>query len=697
MNLDPLLRPRSVAVLGATDRPSTGRAVLATLQSVGFNGNIYPVNPRYEEVLGYRCYKSLRDLPEAPDVASFCIATPRVLENFKLLAELGGKGAVIYSGGFAEAGEEGKRLQSGITGLCCEAGIALCGPNCMGIVNPHARASTYMQEARDLEALRGNVGLISQSGSVCIGLLADVRRFGYSLVVSSGNEAAVSTAAYLEWLVEDPNTRVIAIFAETVREPERFVAGLDRAAGAGKPVVVLKVGKAERTRRAITTHTGGLAGESRVFSAVLRAHRAIEVTDLDEMTEVLAVCQGKRWPNGRRIAVVTASGGQAELILDLATEAGLQLPPLPDPARAEVERVVGPITGDGNPLDAWGSGAWDTNIPHAMAVLDGNSATDAIAYCSDGFDGNPMGREERGLQYAQILAEAAARSDKPHFLMGMRAGVFSAAQARALAERGVAVVGGTRQGLAAIDRMARWKEKLPPHRPGCGPAVRLPPDRPTIHEADAKRLLAQSGLRVTRERLVGTLAEALEAAREVGGAVALKAVADDLPHRSEHGLVLLDLLGEAAISESWALLERRTAALSPAPRLAGVLVQEMVPGGVEAFAGIARDPDWGLTVAVGIGGVAIEVLRDFSLRILPLREGEATAMIAGLRGAALLGPVRGAPPADVAALAETVQKLADFAWMHRHAIAEIDLNPIIVLAAGQGCVVADALIVMRSA
>ncbi len=454
MNLEPLLNPRSIAVLGASDRPSIGRAILSSLDRIGFAGAIYPVNPKYPELQGRTCYPSLRDLPEPPDAVAFCVGTPRVLENMKALADRGGRAGVIYDAGFAERDDDGKTLQRQITGICKEAGIALCGPNCMGIINPQARSSTYIQEVRDFDALKGNVGLISQSGSICIGMIADVRRFGFSQIISSGNEAVVTAAAYLERLIDDPLTKVIGMFIESIREPERFVAALDRAADVGKPVIVLKVGRSERAQRAITTHTGGLAGESRVFSSVLRAHRAIEVVDMDEMTEVLAVCQAERQPTGSRLAVVTGSGGQAELILDLATASGLHLPPLPAASRAEAERVIGTITGDGNPLDAWGNGDFRTNMPHAFAVLNDNPETDAIVYCSDIVDDQPMGDPARALGAAQMLAEAAAKSAKPHYLMNMRSGLMNRDQVRFLAERGIAVIGGSRPGLGAIARIA---------------------------------------------------------------------------------------------------------------------------------------------------------------------------------------------------------------------------------------------------
>jgi acetate---CoA ligase (ADP-forming) len=339
MPLDALLRPKSIAILGASERPSIGRSLIVSARNIGFDGKIYPINPKYPQLLGHRCYPSIEALPEAPDAVAFCVSYTRILENFVPVAAKGAKAATIFDGGFAERGEEGAKLQAQIVAICREAGILLNGPNCMGVLNPATRSSIYIHELHDPTGLAGNVGLISQSGSICIGLLSDIRRFGFSHVISSGNEALIGAAEYMEALIDDPATKVLALFTETVKEPERFVAALDRAADRGKPVVVLKVGRTERSRRAITSHTGGLAGEARVFSEVLKAHRAIEVEDMDELTEVLAVCQGERWPRGRRLSVVTASGGQAELMLDIASERGLDLPPLPAASRKEAERV----------------------------------------------------------------------------------------------------------------------------------------------------------------------------------------------------------------------------------------------------------------------------------------------------------------------------------------------------------------------
>jgi acetate---CoA ligase (ADP-forming) len=702
MQLDPLVKPRSVAIVGATDRVGPGRSVVESLGAIGFSGAIYPVNPKYQTVLNHVCYPSLTDLPEAPDVVVFSIRKPLLPEQVRLAVKRGARAAVIYDAGFAELGEEGARQQAEIAGLCREAGMPVCGPNCMGILNPTARVTTYKQTLMDTNGLAGNVGFISQSGSVVIAILSDLRRYGISLSVSAGNEAVTRTVDYIEYLIDDPATKVIATFTETVREPERYVAALDRAAAVGKPVVVLKVGRTERTQRAITSHTGGLAGESRVFSEMLRAHRAIEVADLDEMTEVLAVCQGERWPRGRGISVITGSGGLAEMVLDNATAAGLDLPPLSGAERSEAEQVIGRITGDGNPFDAWGNGNYAVNLPHAMSVVDKSERIDAVVYCADTSNEGHVGHPGRVLENVKMLADAAKSSHKPYYLMSSRPGVMNAQQAKGMRDVGLVQIGGTRQGLGAIDRIGRYMMPQKPfrtsaNRSGAQLAALLgaKAGRRTINEYESKQLLSAFGVPVTREQRVATLNEATRAAREIGYPVVLKVVSNEIPHKTELGLVAVGLASDGDLTHAFQRLQQRLERVEPRPSDAAFLVQEFVADGIEVFAGISRDPDFGLTLAFGMGGIAIEITRDFALRTLPLREGDAEAMIAETRGAAMLGAIRGRPAADVASLAACLNALADFAHHNADMLDEIDLNPIKALPEGRGCVVVDALIVAR--
>lgn len=456
MRFDALFRPKSIAVVGASEKPTIGRRLIVSLDRIGFPGRVFPINPNYPSVLGRECYPSFAELPEAPDIAVFCVGHRLILDAFVAAAERGIGAAVIYDGGFAERGEDGRALQQQIADICRERGIALCGPNCMGILNPAGRNSTYLQEIRDPTALAGSVGIVSQSGGFCLSLLTDVSRFGFSHIISSGNEAVLTAADFLEYLADDPDTASIGCFIEAVRAPERFAAALARAAMHDKPVVVLKVGRTERSRRAVTTHTAGKAGDPAAFSAMLRAHRAIEVADRGEFTEMLAACQGARRPAGRRLGVITSSGGIAELMLDIADRADLSLPPMPADLLAELDRRVGYITGDGNPCDAWGNGTFAANLDHALAAFHASPEHDAVVFCRDNAAGQPMDQPETALNYLQQFARAAAASDKPHYLLHTRAGGIDPAHVACLREAGIPIVEGIREGLGAIDKLARW-------------------------------------------------------------------------------------------------------------------------------------------------------------------------------------------------------------------------------------------------
>ena len=713
-----LVDPSSVVVIGASERPSIGRSVVENLQLMGYGGAIVPVNPRYETVLGLECRPSIDEIDIEPDAVVFCVGAGRVLETYRKLPEAGAAAAVIFDGGFAEAGDEGQHLQAEIDAINREAGIALCGPNCMGLLNPARRSGTYAQLIHDPAQLPGNVALVAQSGSICIGMMSDTRRFGFSVIVSSGNEAAVTTADYIDHLVDDPATRVIATFTETVPDPERYVAALDRAAAAGKPVVALRVGRNERTRRAITSHTGGLATGDRVMSEVLRAHGAIEAGGLDELTEVLAVCQGRRWPVGNRVSAVTASGGLAELLLDAAPTAGVELPPLSAGDRAAVEAAMGPVSGDGNPLDAWGKGQFMDNFPRTLEVLAASGDSDAVVFPNDAFDGQPMGGPGDILAFTRLLAASAQAGDKPHFQLNTRPGLMHRQQADALAEAGVATVGGLRQGLEAIARVARftrWRP-APPLDPvpslGLVAGLLEAGPRATIHEHDAKRVLAAYGMAVTAERLVAgpdDRAELEAAAAEIGFPLVVKAVSDAIAHRSDAGLVITGVADLDELERAYRRIVERLAGLDGAGADAsagadagtglgsgtGILVQEMIGDGVEVFVGISTDETFGPSVSFGLGGTAVELLDDTALRVLPLRTGDAEAMIDEIRAAPLLRGFRGRPPADVEALIGCIEALAGLAWAEREYLAEIDLNPILVRPEGRGCVVADALIVPR--
>ena len=691
MALDRLLAPSSIAVVGASERPSLGRTIIRSLDVLGYEGRILPVHPRNETVLGHVCHADIREIEGKIDAVAICLSRERVMGEAEKAVACGAGAIVIYSGAFAEAGSEGADDQRALVAMCREAGVVLCGPNCMGTMSLHNQSSLFMMDVVDPPRLTGNVGVISQSGSISIGFLSDTRRFGFSHVISSGNEAMTTAARFIEYLVDDPGTGVIGLFAETVREPERFVAALDRAHDAGKPVIVLKAGRSARAAAAIETHTGGLAGESRVFSAVLKAHRAIEVHDLEEMVEVMAVTQSGRRPAGDRLAVITGSGGHAGLALDVAEGGELNLPPLPPAARQAVEAKVGSITGDGNPVDVWGQGDFAGNFEVAMRETSVSGAYDAVVVLLDNNDGQAVEYEGQDEAITPALIDAHRNATLPFYLMSARHGVMRTSQVRELLDEGITTVSGMSQGLGAITRHAAWSGSVR-RSPAQVLPTEQPPDwitRPTLHELDAKRLLASAGMKVTRSIRVATSEDAVAAARDLDGDVAMKAVGDRLPHRSEHGLVKLALAGDDAVREAFEDLEQRLAGLPEAE----IVVQEMASPGVEVIAGIARDPSFGLVMAVGPGGVLAELVDEVAMALVPATDDELAALVGGRRLGQMLAGWRGAPRADQPALIATLGALSDFVAAHEPWLEGVDINPVIVHGEGEGCTVADALIV----
>lgn len=693
LSLTSLLAPRSIAVLGASERVgSIGAIVLESLKRMGFEGDIWPINPKYEEVFGLRSYDKLESLPGVPDVTAICLSGKNVPAQIRTLGLMGARAAVVYDGGFAEAGDEGARAQEELVSLCRAHGIALCGPNCMGAVNLHGKATTYKLPILEADRLKGHVGLVSQSGSVTIGLLGDVRRFGFSHVISTGNEAVVTAADYIEFLIGDAETHVIALFLESVKSPERFRDALEKASRAGKPVVVLKVGRSKRAMEAVVSHTGGLAGEARVFSELLRRAGAIEVRALDEMSEVLAALQLAKRPAGERMAVITGSGGHTELILDAAESHGFNLPPLEPAELAEVEKKIGHFSGDGNPLDAWGAGDVRNNLAFALKNFATSPHYDAVVLCNENIQDAPIGRSEA---VCAVFCEAAAQSDKPHYLLNTRPGLMHDQNLVMLAKAGAGMLGGVQQGLGAIRSVARWANRTP-GQPTGAPSTPSPirhETRRMINEYEAKALLSAYGVPSVPECIVDDIDQAIAAARQLGWPVVLKVVSDNVAHKTEAGLVYLDIRDADSLNQAWGVLTARgKAACGDDMRM---LVQKMVKGGVELFVGVKRDPHWGPAIAFGIGGTLIELINETALDLLPIDAEGIERLISGTRAAHLLQGARGAPPADIQALRNCIASIADFSVACGDDLAEMDLNPIKVLPDGQGCFVLDAVIVTR--
>ena len=707
LDLKPLLAPRAIAVVGASDRPGAGSLVLDNLRQLGFPGPVYPVNPKYSELAGWRCYPSLRDLPGPVDSVAILLGYQRVLPVLQEAAAIGARGAWSLASGFGEAGPAGEALQAEVAAFCHEHSIALCGPNCIGVVNFHARAATYSVALPPSAMTPGHVGAVVQSGAVCLGLANAARGLGFSTLISSGNEAALDNADYIAYLADDPQTRVILAFIEGFRRPERFMAAAAKAFAAGKPLLVVKVGRSAVAQRATRAHTGSLAGADAVHDAVFRKLGVVRLDDLDELLEAAELFLKAPLPAGRGVGLLTLSGGQIGLIGDLMAGLDLELPELSPDAHAALEQILPPYSSIANPLDAWGAGNFEETYPACTRIVADEPRIHLIGVARDSSPGIAEREVAQSIVIVEAAAKAASAAGKPVVVFANIAnGIEPAVKARADV-LGLPLLQGTRASLRAMEALIRYAERRrqpsEPSGPGPVPAAEaaglrhwLAGQPGSLTESAGKRLLAAYGIRVTREALATSSDDAVRLAAELSGPVVLKIASPDILHKTEAKGILLGLQAPEQVRAGFERILANARAYDPHARLEGVLVQEMVPpGAVEVIVGSSVDPEFGPVVVFGMGGVLVELIKDATLRLAPVTVAEAAAMVAETRGAALLHGFRGAPPADLDALAAAIVRLSHLAYDFRNEIVAVDVNPLMVLPAGHGIVAADALVVRK--
>ncbi|TDV05488.1 acetate--CoA ligase family protein [Paraburkholderia caballeronis] len=690
-----LFAPRSIAIVGATDRPGPALRIRASLDALGFTGALHAVNPARAEALGRSCAPSLSALAArsgAPDVALLCVGPERVAAAVLDAAQAGVKGVVAYASGVGATSHDGRAALDVIRAACAENGIAFCGPDCMGILNPATRSTLYMGEIQDATSIGGDVALITQSGSMAIGLLTDVRRFGYSHVISTGAEAVLTAADYLAALADDPATRVIVLFLEAVRDIGRFVAAADRARERGKPVVVLKVGKTALSQQAALGHTGGIAGDARVFSALLARHGCIEVSTLEELTETVVCLRAARRPAQAGIGIVSPSGGHVEYALDTAARAGIDLPALPDAQRAALAATIGTVSAHGNPVDAWGNGDYETNLRAGLDAFAASPVHGAVVLVTDTMDGQPT----RPTRYVDALLDVASRSDKPFYLLSSRAGLFRREYADRLAEHGASQLAGVEPALRAIANAAAWRaaRPQPPRAPQTSPAFidALPRGKHWLDEAKAKAWLRACGLATPAGALAGATDDPSKLAAELGFPVALKVIDERIPHRTPYGLVQLDLNSADAVTRAAGTIRARLATHFPACENVPLLVERMTGPGLDLFVGASTDPECGPMLMIGLGGFLLETVRDVVAIPLPPRAGEVAARLAQSGLGRFLASRSGALFGGVEPLVRFAETIGDLYVAANGRLALIELNPVRVTDRAAAPVVLDALI-----
>ena len=715
--LDPLFTPRSIAVIGASPNGGAGSIVLRNMQRLGYTGTVYPINPKYKEIFGYPCYASLRDLPAPADCAAVLLGSRSLLPMLEEAHAAGVKGVWGFASGFAETGGEGRAMQRRIHDFCHESGLLFCGPNCVGYAN--ITDKTCMYSAPLPQAFRpGDIGVIAQSGAVLLALGNANRMAGFSRLISSGNEAALGLADYMDYLADDDATHVIALFIETIRDPEAFAAACSRAAEKGKPVIALKVGRSELACRVAATHTGAIAGSDRILDAFFRRANVMRVNTLDDLLETAVLFSGLRGlsAGSPKVGMATVSGGEMGMLADVCADSGLVFPPVSEAGKERLRKVLPPYAPISNPLDAWGSGDLREAYPASLGILAAEEDVETLIVSQD-IPGNMAPEQvEQFSDVARAAVAVRAASGKPVIVVSNISGGIDPAIGDILAQGNVPVVQGSGVGIPAIRRWIDWcaaraaKTASPsPRKDSSTPSI-LPPELASELDASSgvlpyalsARLLRHFGIAIDHEELAVSLEEGMAAAGRIGYPVALKAASPDIAHKTETGLVKLNLRTGAEFAAAWRELEGILAQHHAGARREGMLVQGMVrsAGGksgdvVETIVGVNRDGGFGSAVMVGLGGVFVELLRDVSLELAPLSPEGARAMIGRLKAAKLLTGFRGRAASDVEALSDVLVRVAAMCCALGDRLVSLDLNPVMVLPEGEGVRIVD--IVMQVA
>ncbi len=710
-DLRPLLAPDSIAIIGASADGETLRGRLTrALIGHGYPGRVYPVTRSHGEVLGLSAYPRVADLPEAADLAVILVPAAVVAHTLEACGRRGIGAAIVISSGFAEeAGEAAQARASELRSIARRHGILVCGPNSEGLVNPLARlVATFSPVFHDYgrrllpDTPDGRpIAVSCQSGALTFAFFnrGRDRQLRFTYQVSAGNQTILEAHDYVDWMLDHGGADIFLLYLEAIAAPDRFRAVADKAAAAGRPLIVAKVGHSAAGRRAAASHTGALAAAGAVDDAIFRHHGIIRGEDLDHMLDVAAAFAFCPLPAGNRVAVITGSGGSAVWMADILAAHGLEVPLLEDDIQRRILALLPSYASAKNPVDATAQAIHEVGYARLVEIVRESRRIDAILLIGS------LANEATAAQGAAELAALGGPREKPILLV-----TYTGASVPAMAAFAAAGIPcytsmpGCARAIRALVDYARFQERR--HRaapPATAPAVRaatalaLADAGAVLTEVAAKRLLAGYGIPRPPEALAASADAAVAAAARIGGPVALKVQSPDIAHKTEAGAVALGVSGEGAVREAYARVLRNAETAHPGAAIEGVLVQRMAPPGLEIILGVGRDPKFGPMLMVGLGGLHVEVLRDVAFAPVPIGVDEVPGLLAELKGAALLDGVRGAPPADREALAELIAALSRFAADHADQIAEIDLNPVIVHPQGEGLSIVDALILKPSA
>jgi acetate---CoA ligase (ADP-forming) len=709
-DLKPLLSPDSVAVIGASGDTETLRGRLTrALIGHGYDGRVYPVTRSQSEVLGLKAYPSADALPEPADLAVILVPAAHVVETLAQCGERGIRAAVVISSGFAEESNEAARARDGELRAVAERfGMLVCGPNSEGIVNPlkplvATFSPVFHDPRRSFPPVVGHarpIAVSCQSGALTFSFLSRGRdrQLRFTHQVSAGNQTVLEAHDYVDWWLDEGAADIFLLYLEGIRNPDRFRAVADKAALAGKPLIVAKVGRSVAGRRAAASHTGALAHAGVIDDAIFRHHGIIRGEDLDHMVDVAAAFAFCPLPRGNRVAVITGSGGSAVWMADILSAHGLELPVIEEDIQQRILTLLPSYASAQNPVDGTAQAIHEVGYARLVEIVRESKRIDVILLIGS------LANDVTAAKRAEELAAITGSTEQPILLSTYT--TASSGSMAAFAAAGIpcytSMPSCARAIRALVDyaqfqtrrRRVQASEKTPPGL--CEEVGRTLADAgQVLIEAEAKALLARYGVPRPPEALVASADEAVAAAARIGRSVALKVQSPDITHKTEAGALALGITGDAAVRQAYQQVLVSAERAHPGAAIRGVLVQAMAVPGREIILGVTRDPDFGPMLMVGLGGIHVEVLRDVVFAPVPIGHDEALSLLGELKGATLLDGVRGALPADHAALAELIAILSRFAADHADLIEEIDLNPVIVHERGEGLTVVDALIVKR--
>jgi acetyltransferase len=706
-----LLDPRNIVIVGASDRPGSWTTRLwRNLERYAFPHPVYPLNPGRDEIWDVKCYRSLADLPEPPDHLAILVPAKAVPAILREGAGAGARSATIFTSGFEEIGtEEGRALGRDLRAAIAETGLAVSGPNCLGNLAAPSTLVT-MPDDRPQVIRRGPVAIVGQSGGLAMAIKRTLEERGINTgyVVTSGNEAGLTTADYIRFFTADADTRAIVSYLEGINDRDGYLAACREARAAGKPVIVMKLGTSDRGRNAALAHTGALAGSAAAFDAVAGAAGAIRVRTLDDVVEVTEYMLHAKLPGGTGVGAITFSGGLRGLILDAAERNGLSVPDLSPKSQSTLESMLGAGSAVGNPLDGgFGVLTSEETYRKSIETVLADPGIDILLLQEELMREPGSDRKEVYLRMVEGLVQTAKkpvayvsmishgqndysralRDELPHLpflqevdkgLRAIRSVIDYAARAR---RAGVALAPQSKVEAAAAARVRALAAGAESPR--------------NLSEPESKALLAAYGINVPAEKVVSTVDDAVDAARRIGLPVVLKAVSDRLPHKTEAGAVLVGLATEDDVRRGYETIHANVAKAAPGLELDGVLVARQVTGGLELALGISNDPEVGPVVMFGQGGVALELYGDVALAAPELDAAAAKALIGRTKAAALLDGFGGGPAHDRAAAAAALCAVGRIARDLGDVIEALDVNPFVVLPGAGGGFALDGLVVVR--